>query len=411
MAPAGHLRPVGHVRHPLPPDVHWRRVQGGGVVVPEGPGRSDSARRRRPRPRRRPRATAGGPGSRPRSGPSRALAAAHPVGVEAGHGSPARLVGARAPGRGTPTGWPGGEDAVQPPADGGQGIRQDVLGQDVGERQAVALEELPPQMVGVRAERAGVGRPHGRGSCRVGHPHCPSKSPLGLSCSHPASWGIGRTIRPIDRVIAASQSGRVEPNQPRNWGVGRSPTGELPEGYTRHIRPAQWTERRSALQCPTCTGRRWAGDPAGNRHPIVGSCPVTGNRVVGACSGPGPTSDGSRSRQTIAEGPVHTRCAVLPRGSAVRPDRLVATTGRPGRIGAVGYDLAVGPVSCGEERHQERWWINRAAQHAASEVRRRGRAPEHGRRPTEERVKEWKTGSVPSDLRCNPARDDTRAAG
>src|SRR3982751_5797859 len=40
-----------------------------------------------------------------------------------------------------PEGDERGEDPVQPPADDGQGVRQDVLGQDVGEWQAPALEE------------------------------------------------------------------------------------------------------------------------------------------------------------------------------------------------------------------------------------------------------------------------------
>ena len=40
---------------------------------------------------------------------------------------------------------------------------EDVLGEDVGERQAAVLEELPPQEVGLRAERPGVGRPHREG--------------------------------------------------------------------------------------------------------------------------------------------------------------------------------------------------------------------------------------------------------
>ena len=49
-----------------------------------------------------------------------------------------------------PEGDQRGEDAVQPSADGGQRLGEDVRGEDVGERQAAVLEELPPQEVGLR---------------------------------------------------------------------------------------------------------------------------------------------------------------------------------------------------------------------------------------------------------------------
>jgi hypothetical protein len=98
------------------------------------------------------------------------------VGVEAGDGGPAGVVGVEHLAEEDPEGDERREDPVQPPAGGGQRLGQDGLGQDVGERQAAVPEELPPQEVGVGAERWGAGGPQGRGSCRVGRtPSSPRK--------------------------------------------------------------------------------------------------------------------------------------------------------------------------------------------------------------------------------------------
>jgi hypothetical protein len=40
-----------------------------------------------------------------------------------------------------------GGDPVQPAGDGGQSLREELLGQDVGKRQVTVLEELTPQEV------------------------------------------------------------------------------------------------------------------------------------------------------------------------------------------------------------------------------------------------------------------------
>src|SRR5262249_49813883 len=46
-----------------------------------------------------------------------------------------------------PQGDQGGKDPVQPAGDGGQRLRDDLLGEDVGERQGAVLKELPSQEV------------------------------------------------------------------------------------------------------------------------------------------------------------------------------------------------------------------------------------------------------------------------
>ena len=101
---------------------------------------------------------------RPGLGGARPLPPGDAVGDQAGDGGPAGLVGAEDLAEEDPQGDQRGEDPVQPPADGGQRLGEDLLGEDVGERQAAVLEELPPEEVGLLAERSGVGRPHGRGS-------------------------------------------------------------------------------------------------------------------------------------------------------------------------------------------------------------------------------------------------------
>jgi hypothetical protein len=68
------------------------------------------------------------------------------VGVQAGDGGPAGVVGAEHLPQEYPQGDERGEDPIQPAADGGQRVREDVLGEDVGERQPAVLEELTPQV-------------------------------------------------------------------------------------------------------------------------------------------------------------------------------------------------------------------------------------------------------------------------
>jgi hypothetical protein len=88
---------------------------------------------------------------------------------------------------------------------------------------------------------------------------------------------------------------------------------------------------------------------------------------------------------------------VLPRGSAVRPDRLVATMaqGRADRCGRPRSGRGARQLG---GRTTARTVVDESsgARQAASEVRLGGCTQEHRRHPTEERVQEWKAGSVPS---------------
>ena len=64
------------------------------------------------------------------------------MGDEAGDGGPAGVVGAEDLAEERPQGDQRGEDPVQPDADGGQRVGDDVLGEDIGERQLAILKEL-----------------------------------------------------------------------------------------------------------------------------------------------------------------------------------------------------------------------------------------------------------------------------
>jgi hypothetical protein len=74
------------------------------------------------------------------------------VGDQAGDGGPARLVGAEDLPEDHPQGDQRGEHPIEPPADGRHRVGDDIVGEDVGERQAAVLKELPSQKVGLRAE-------------------------------------------------------------------------------------------------------------------------------------------------------------------------------------------------------------------------------------------------------------------
>ena len=74
---------------------------------------------------------------------------------EAGDGGPAGVVGAEHLAEEHPQGDQQGEDPVKPPSDGGQRVGEDIVGEDVGERQPAVLEELPPQEGGLPADRPG----------------------------------------------------------------------------------------------------------------------------------------------------------------------------------------------------------------------------------------------------------------
>ena len=76
------------------------------------------------------------------------LPAGEPVGDQAGDGGAAGVVGAEDLAQEDPQRHQRGEDPVQPAADGGQRFGDDVLGEDVGERQVAVLEELPSAAFG-----------------------------------------------------------------------------------------------------------------------------------------------------------------------------------------------------------------------------------------------------------------------
>ena len=104
--------------------------------------------------------TPAGPAVRPGPCRARTLTPRHAVGVQAGDGGPARVVGAEDLPEEHPQGDERGEDPIQPAADRGQCLRQELVGEDVGERQPAVLEELVPQEGRLSAERPGVGVPH-----------------------------------------------------------------------------------------------------------------------------------------------------------------------------------------------------------------------------------------------------------
>jgi hypothetical protein len=87
----------------------------------------------------------------------------HAVGDQSGDGGPARVVGVEDLPEEHPEGDERGEDPVQPGADGSQRVRDDLVGEDVGERQPAVLEELVPQEARLLAKRPGVRLAHGSG--------------------------------------------------------------------------------------------------------------------------------------------------------------------------------------------------------------------------------------------------------
>jgi hypothetical protein len=82
------------------------------------------------------------------------------VGDQAGDGGATRLVGGEGLAEEDPQGDDRGEDPVQPSADGGQGLGDDLLGEDVGERQAAVLKELSPEEVDLIPEGRSIRMAH-----------------------------------------------------------------------------------------------------------------------------------------------------------------------------------------------------------------------------------------------------------
>src|SRR5205814_5319459 len=93
---------------------------------------------------------------------ARALSLRQAVGDQAGDRGAAGVVCTEDLAQEDPKRNPWGEDPVQPAGDGGQRLRDDLLGEDVGERQVAVLKELPSQGADLFAERGGVARAHAR---------------------------------------------------------------------------------------------------------------------------------------------------------------------------------------------------------------------------------------------------------
>jgi hypothetical protein len=74
------------------------------------------------------------------------------VGDQPGDGGPARVVGAEHLPEEHPQGDERREDSIQPAADRSQRLRQELVGEHVGERQAAVLEELASEGVRLGAE-------------------------------------------------------------------------------------------------------------------------------------------------------------------------------------------------------------------------------------------------------------------
>ena len=190
------------------------------------------------------------------------------VGDQAGDGGPAGVVGAEHLAEEHPQGDQRGEDPVQPPADGGQRLGEDVLGEDVGERQVAVLEELAAQEGGLVAERPRVRMPH-PSDLRAGDDGLPTpiftgEAPPGLYPVHLAACGDRCAIRPtrrgqfvswrcalpvtspevVEPVRAASRSGEaprvgLEPtthNRLVRYPTTGRITGSMP-GQHRRVRP------------------------------------------------------------------------------------------------------------------------------------------------------------------------------
>ena len=76
-----------------------------------------------------------------------ALSLRQAVGDQAGDGGAAGVVGTEDLAQEDPKRNQGGEDPVQPAGESGQRLREDLLGEDVGERQVAVLKELPSEEV------------------------------------------------------------------------------------------------------------------------------------------------------------------------------------------------------------------------------------------------------------------------
>src|SRR5262249_955650 len=100
---------------------------------------------------------------------------------QAGDGGAARRVGGEGLAEEHPQGDDRGEHPVEPPADGGQRSRDELLGEDVGERQAAVLEGLPPEGVHLVTKGTSVRRAHGGPAWRrwmVANLHPPKEGSL-----------------------------------------------------------------------------------------------------------------------------------------------------------------------------------------------------------------------------------------
>ena len=82
------------------------------------------------------------------------------VGDQAGDGGAAGVVGAEDLAQEDPQRHQRGEDPVQPAGDGGQRLGDDLLGEDVGERQVAVLKELASEEVHLFAKGTSVRMAH-----------------------------------------------------------------------------------------------------------------------------------------------------------------------------------------------------------------------------------------------------------
>ncbi len=83
-----------------------------------------------------------------------------PVGEEAGDGGAAGMIRTQDLPEKDPERDQWGKDPVQPAGDGGQRLRDDLLGQDVGERQVAVLQERPSEEVHLIAKGTSVRMTH-----------------------------------------------------------------------------------------------------------------------------------------------------------------------------------------------------------------------------------------------------------
>src|SRR5262249_2894885 len=111
-----------------------------------------------------------------------------------------------------------GEDAVQPAGDGGQRLGDELLGEDVGERQVAVLEELSSQEVHLSAKGSSVRIAH-RGPPWRGWDGCQPPSsqerpasprslpPFGLRRSKCHSWGGPPRATDLDLAASGDPTG------------------------------------------------------------------------------------------------------------------------------------------------------------------------------------------------------------